>query len=68
MLPLELHSNDQPVGRITSTAFLLNAGLAEVLGLGFVRLEALERNQEITYHGGVVTALSAPPVTARPPA
>ena len=67
-LPLELHSNDQPVGRITSTASLSITGVPEVLGLGFVRVEVLERNQEIAYHGGVATALTAPPATARPPA
>jgi folate-binding protein YgfZ len=65
-LPLDLRSNDQPVGRITSTASLSSAGLPEVLGLGFVRVEVLERNQEIAYDGGVATALAAPPAIARP--
>jgi folate-binding protein YgfZ len=65
-LPLELHSNGQPVGRITSTAFLSSAGLPEVVGLGFIRVEVLERNQEIAYGGGVATALAAPPATAKP--
>jgi folate-binding protein YgfZ len=65
-LPLDLRSNDQPVGRITSTASLSSAGLPEVLGLGFVRVEVLERNQEVAYDGGVATALAAPPAIARP--
>jgi folate-binding protein YgfZ len=65
-LPFDLRSNDQPVGRITSTASLSSAGLAEVLGLGFVRVEVLERSQEIAYDGGVATALAAPPAIVRP--
>ncbi len=65
-LPLDLRSNDQPVGRITSTASLSSAGLPQVLALGFVRVEVLERNQEIAYEGGVATALAAPPTIARP--
>jgi folate-binding protein YgfZ len=65
-LPVELRSNDQPVGRITSTASLSSAGLPQVLALGFVRVEVLERNQEIAYEGGVATALAAPPAIARP--
>jgi len=65
-LPLDLRSNDQPVGRITSTASLSSAGLAQVLALGFVRVEVLERNQEISYDGGVATALAAAPAIALP--
>jgi folate-binding protein YgfZ len=65
-LPFDLRSNDQPVGRITSTASLSSAGLPQVLALGFVRVEVLERNQEIAYEGGVATALAAPPAIARP--
>jgi folate-binding protein YgfZ len=65
-LPLDLRSNEQPVGRITSTASLSIAGLAQVLALGFVRVEVLERNQEISYGGGVATALAAPPAIDRP--
>ena len=65
-LPLDLRSNDQSVGRITSTASLSSAGLPQVLALGFIRIEVLERNQEITYDGGVATALTAPPKVARP--
>jgi folate-binding protein YgfZ len=65
-LPLDLRSNDQPVGRITSIASLSSAGLPRVLALGFVRVEVLERNQEIAYEGGVATALAAPPALARP--
>jgi folate-binding protein YgfZ len=65
-LPLDLRSGDQSVGRITSTASLASAGRQGILGLGFVRVEALERNQAIAYEGGVATALAAPPEIARP--
>ncbi|MGC2398820.1 MAG: folate-binding protein [Acidobacteriaceae bacterium] len=60
-LPVELHSNGQPVGRITSTASPAGDGIPAPMALGFIRVEALERNQEITYEGGSVTSLSAPP-------
>src|SRR5580658_6170572 len=61
VLPIDLHSGEQSVGRVTSTASLASAGLPQVLGLGFVRVEIVERNAEITYEGGVATALAAPP-------
>jgi folate-binding protein YgfZ len=61
-LPLDLRSNDQPVGRITSVASPSGA----VLALGFIRIEVLERNQEIAYDGGVATAPNATPATGRP--
>jgi folate-binding protein YgfZ len=60
-MPIELHSSGQAVGRITSTASLDRSGIPEPLALGFVRIEVLERNQEITYEGGAVTVLAAPP-------
>ena len=65
-LPLDLRSGDQAVGRITSTASLASAGQPGILALGFVRVEALERNQAIAYEGGVASALAAPPEIARP--
>jgi folate-binding protein YgfZ len=65
-LPVDLRSNDQSVGRITSTASLSSAGLPHVLALGFIRVEVLERNQEIAYDGGVATVLAAPPAISRP--
>jgi folate-binding protein YgfZ len=65
-LPLELRSADQPVGRITSTASLESAGVPETLALGFIRVEVTERNQAITYDGGMATALPAPPRIPRP--
>jgi folate-binding protein YgfZ len=61
-LPMELRSGEQSVGRVTSTASLSSAGLPQMLALGFVRIEVVERNAEITYDGGVATALAAPPV------
>jgi len=57
-----LRSGEQSVGRVTSTASLSSAGLPQMLALGFVRIEVVERNAEITYDGGVATALAAPPV------
>jgi folate-binding protein YgfZ len=93
-LPIDLHSGDQSVGRITSTASLSGSGLLpgfpvklrgvvehyaafltesrtrggvqcsvqEIrVGLGFIRIEVVERNAEIAYDGGVATALAAPP-------
>jgi folate-binding protein YgfZ len=59
-LPLELRSGDQAVGRISSVA-----SLPQALGLGFVRVEAVESNQEITYEGGVAIPLNAPPAITR---
>ncbi len=65
-LPIDLRSGEQSVGRITSTASLSSAGLPQVLGLGFIRVEVVERNAEITYDGGVASALAAPPEITRP--
>ncbi|MGA3226418.1 MAG: folate-binding protein [Acidobacteriaceae bacterium] len=65
-LPLDLRSNDQSVGRITSTASLASAGLPQVLALGFIRLEVVERKETIAYDGGEAITLAAPPVIARP--
>jgi folate-binding protein YgfZ len=64
-LPFELRSKEQPVGRITSTASLSSAGLPQVLALGFVRVEVLDRDEEIAYDGGMTTALDAPPAIDR---
>jgi folate-binding protein YgfZ len=61
-LPMDLRSGEQSVGRITSTASLASAGLPQVLALGFIRIEVVERHAEITFYGGVATALAAPPV------
>ena len=66
--PFDLSGNNQSVGRITSTATLSNAGLPEMLALGFIRAEVTERNEAITYDGGVATTLAAPPQIHRPPA
>jgi folate-binding protein YgfZ len=64
-LPIDLRSGEQSVGRITSTASLSSAGLPQVLALGFIRIEVVERDAEITYDGGVATALAAPPEIPR---
>jgi folate-binding protein YgfZ len=67
-LPAELHSQGQPVGRLTSIASLASAGISDALALGFIRVEVLERSQEITYEGGTATVLNAPPTITRPAA
>jgi folate-binding protein YgfZ len=54
-LPLDLRSNGQSVGRITSAASLSSAGGPEVLALGFIRVEVVERGEAITYDGGEAT-------------
>jgi folate-binding protein YgfZ len=59
-LPLDLHSGGQPVGRMSSVA-----SLPPVVGLGFLRVEAAERKQEITYEGGVAVPLTSPPTLTR---
>jgi folate-binding protein YgfZ len=59
-LPLDLLSEGQAVGRITSVASLASAGIVQPVALGIVRLEVLERNQPITYEGGTATVFSAP--------
>jgi folate-binding protein YgfZ len=64
-LPIDLRSGEQSVGRITSVASLSSAGLPQVLGLGFIRVEVLERNAEITYDGGIAIVLAAPPKVTR---
>jgi folate-binding protein YgfZ len=67
-LPSELQSQGQPVGRLTSVASLASAGIPGILALGFVRVEVLERSQEISYDGGTAAALHAPPAVTRPAA
>ena len=62
-LPADLVTGEQSVGRITSVASLPGAGL---LGLGFVRVEAVERNAVLAYDGGIATPLATPPVLVRP--
>jgi folate-binding protein YgfZ len=62
-LPIDLHSGEQSVGRITSTATVSSAGGPQLLALGFIRVETVERHAEITYDGGVATALASPSST-----
>lgn len=54
-------TNDKPIGEITSAAHYALPGLPRTFALGFVRVEALERKAVITYSGGRVTPLEAPP-------
>ncbi len=42
---------------------LVQGSVQEIrVALGFIRIEVVERNAEITYDGGMATALAAPPV------
>ena len=61
-LPADLQSGEQSVGRITSVAALPGAGL---LGLGFVRVEVVERHAELVFDGGVAIPLAVPPAIVR---
>ena len=54
-------TNDKPIGEITSAAHYALPGLPRTFALGFVRVEALERKTVITYPGGRVRPLEAPP-------
>ncbi len=64
VLPTDLRSGEQVVGRITSFASLSTAGLPHRLALGFVRVEVMDRKEIITYGGGVASALTTPPQIA----
>ena len=64
-LPADLVSGGQSVGRITSTASFSSVGGPPLLGLGFIRVEAVERASEITYDGGVANPLTASPAIVR---
>jgi folate-binding protein YgfZ len=45
------------------TGGLVQGSVQEIrVALGFIRIEVVERNAEITYDGGVATTLAAPPV------
>jgi folate-binding protein YgfZ len=59
--PESPEANDKPIGEITSAAHYALPGLPRTFALGFVRVEALERKAVITYPGGRVTPLEAPP-------
>jgi folate-binding protein YgfZ len=55
-LPAALQSNGKPAGELTSAA--LTPGLG-VLALGYVRREALDLHQTLTYDGGVAEPIPA---------
>ncbi len=62
-IPADLLHGGQVVGRITSTASLPGAGL---LGLGFIRVETVERQGDINYDGGTARILTTPATLTRP--
>ncbi len=61
-LPVDLRSNGQVVGRISSAATFDGA----VYGLGITRTEALERRQPLEYEGGVATVAEHPSLLPSP--
>ncbi len=70
-LPTDLRTGDQDsgekvVGRLTSFASLSTAGLPNLLALGFIRVEVMDRKETLIYDGGVATALTTPPQIGRP--
>jgi folate-binding protein YgfZ len=65
-LPADLQSGGQAMGRITSVATVMHGDALTNFALGFARLEVLERDAEISYEGGVATAVAGPPVLSKP--
>jgi folate-binding protein YgfZ len=57
---LYAEGDDKPIGEITSASHYALPGFTQALGLGFVRVEVLERKARITYAGGTATPLAAP--------
>ena len=51
-LPAPLEANGKPVGELTSAALVPLAEGPKLLALGYVRREALETHQTLTYPGG----------------
>ncbi len=61
-IPLESEQAERnPVGELTSLARVELPAFAGTVALGFIRSEVLERKLPITYSGGAVTPLDAPP-------
>jgi folate-binding protein YgfZ len=58
---LPLYAGETAIGELTSIAQITLPGFTDTLALGFIRNEAIERKQEITYPGGIATPLAAPP-------
>ena len=54
-LPTPLEANGKPVGELTSAALIPLPEGPTLFALGYVRREALETNQPLTYPGGGVT-------------
>jgi folate-binding protein YgfZ len=52
-LPAPLEAGGKPAGEITSAAWVPLAEGAQLLALGYARLEAVESKQPLTYAGGV---------------
>lgn len=59
---VELHSGVVGAGEVTSVAAIDVPGFTKIVGLGVVRLEALQSGEPIRYDGGTVVALDEPPI------
>jgi aminomethyltransferase len=55
-----LESDSKPVGELTTTATIPLASGPVHLALGYIRREALERGNPITYPGGTATPIASP--------
>lgn len=59
-LPSPLTSDGKSVGELTSAAVVPLAEGDVILALGYVRREAVDRNQPLAYEGGTATATALP--------
>jgi folate-binding protein YgfZ len=63
-LPAPIEADGKAVGEITSVALAPLAEGEQILALGYVRREALDTHQTLTYSGGTATPRSVPKPTA----
>ncbi len=59
-LPAPLTADGKPAGEITSAATIPLPSGDAILALGYIRREALDRNQPLTFEGGTATATTLP--------
>jgi len=66
-IPADLREADSPtsIGQLTSIAEIHLPEFTQILALGFLRNEAIERKSRIEYEGGIATALDHPPPLPR---
>jgi folate-binding protein YgfZ len=63
-LPAPLEADGRPAGEITSAALVPLPEGDQILALGYVRREALDTRQTLTYSGGTAVPRSVPKPTA----